>query len=330
VIIEKNILKSCWKVLKYKVLYFFDENYLPELNDLILLARFSKTDELTKIVERKITSIGDYQTSFWPNFKLSGFYRARFHNHLKGNIKKNILNEFNHEGEFWNPPAEITPIGRCNDKGESLLYCSTSWETAILESRPKVGEFISVTSFNLKDKEKNPYVVQGSRLNPIGIQYLSQIDSLIENEMFADYDFENRSYDYKNLDIFLDDLFHLKTKNKNKYLYKLSVAVTKCMMKNLQMGNAIKPMHGMIYSSIERDKKNYNIVFRPNHARVMFSIYEIQTFEITEVNEELIKLKIKRIGMTYGTKNHPLDNLNVFWKDLTPENQVEDILKLNE
>jgi len=86
----------------------------------------------------------------------------------------------------------------------------------------------------------------------------------------------------------------------------------------------------MIYSSIERDKKNYNIVFRPNHARVMFSIYEIQTFEITEVNEELIKLKIKRIGMTYGTKNHPLDNLNVFWKDLTPENQVEDILKLNE
>ena len=24
-IIEKNILKSCWKVLKYKVLYFFDE-----------------------------------------------------------------------------------------------------------------------------------------------------------------------------------------------------------------------------------------------------------------------------------------------------------------
>ena len=208
--IEKSILKSCWKVCKYRIHCFFNKKHLPEFDDLIVLSRFLKTTELTKIVERKITSIGGYQTSFWPNFKVSGFYRTRNHNQLKGNLRKGVFQEFSHEGEFWNPPAKFTPIGRCNDVGESLLYCSTSWETAIIESRPKVGDFISVTSFNLKEIDKFPDTA-GSRINPIGIQYLSQIQDLKKNNMFVNYDFENRSSEFKKLDVFLDDLFHLKT-----------------------------------------------------------------------------------------------------------------------
>lgn len=328
--IENSILKSCWTVCKYKVLYFFDKKHLPEIDDLISIARYLNTSELTKIVERKITSLSGYQASFWPNFKLSGFYRARIHNNLKGNSKESVLHEFSHEGEFWNPPAEFTPLGRCNDVGESLLYCSTSWETAILECKPKVGKYISVISFRLKDKEKFPFVEIGSRINPIGVQYLSQIKSLIENEMFADYDFENRNDEYKKMDVFLDDLFHLKINHKNKFLYKLSIAVTKCMMKNIQMGYTLKQMHGMIYSSIERDMKNYNILFRPNHARMMFSLYEVQTFEILEVNDSFIKLKFKRRGATFGKKNRPFDNFNIFWDELKENNQLEEIIYLNE
>ncbi len=326
--IEENILKNCWKICKYRFLYFFNKNYLPEIDDLISLAKYLDTNELINIVERKITSIKDYQTSFWPNFKVSGFYRTRTHNHLKGNLREKVLYEFSHEGEFWNPPAEFATMGRCNDSKESLLYCSTSWETAIIESRPKVGEFVSVTSFNLIDIKNFP-TTDGSRINPIGIQYLSQIQDLKEKNMFDNYDFENRSNEFKKLDIFLDDLFHLKTNDKNKFLYKLSVSVTKCMMKNIQMGDALKQMHGMIYSSIERDKKNYNIVFRPNHARTLFSVYVIQTFEILEISNNIIRLKLKRNGKTYGTKNHLLDNFNIIWEEIIDENQLEEIIDIN-
>ena len=85
-------------------------------------------------------------------------------------------------------------------------------------------------------------------------------------------------------------------------------------------------MHGMIYSSIERNKKNYNIVFRPNHAKMIFSIYKIQTFEILEIDNNRIRLKLKRIGKTYGTKNHPLDNFNILWEELIEENQLEETI----
>lgn len=326
--IERSILKSCWTVCKYKVQYFFNKNHLPEINDLISISRLLKAAEITEIVERKITSIGSYQTSFWPNFKVTGFYRARTHNHLKGNSKDGILYEFTNEGEFWNPPSEDAPIGRCNDVGESLLYCSTSWETAIIECRPKVGNYISVTSFNLKDKEKFPFVENGSRINPIGIQYLSQIVSLNENQMFANYDFQNRNSGFKKMDAFLDDLFHLKANDKYKFLYKLSIAVTRCMMKNIKMGEVLQQMHGIIYSSIERDKKNYNILFRPDHARMNFCVYEVQTFKVVEVNHSIIRLRLKRIGKTYGTKDYSFDNFIIVWQNLVVENQQEEEINL--
>jgi hypothetical protein len=318
--IERNILKNCWKVCKYRVIYFFNKKYLPEIDDLISLSRFLKTAELTKIIERKLSSIDSYQSSYWTNFKVNGFYRSRVHNSIVGNKNKLIETKFEDEGEFWNPIPKYATLGRCNDKGESLLYCSTSWETAILETKPYVGSFISVTNFRVK---KN--VEQGSRIQPIGIQYLSRIPSFKDNNMFENYNF-NRSDDFIKIDNFLDKLFHEKVDNKNNNLYKLSIAVTKCMMKNIMMGDSIMSMNGIAYSSIERDLNNYNLLFRPSHARQLFSLFEIQTFEVIEKTETKLKLQLKRIGKPIGIKHHLFDNVAISWLNLNhEEKQIENI-----
>jgi hypothetical protein len=45
------------------------------------------------------------------------------------------------------PPAEVTPLGRCNKEKYPLLYCSTSRHAAYFESRPELGLTISVSEW---------------------------------------------------------------------------------------------------------------------------------------------------------------------------------------
>lgn len=284
----------------------------PTLEELKNLAQTQSVDELTQIVAEKITSTGYYKISMWENFTAPRLYHARKHNHLEGNVTDdNQLQLFEYESEFWNPPIKGCRMGRCNDVDESLLYCSTSWKAAISEVRPSAGDFISVSVYDAKKHPNNPDEFLGLRIIPIGIKYLSQIVRF--KHMLEDYDFEGREAALYEMDTFLDNLFYIDVTNQTNHLYKLSVAVTKCMMKNLFDGQIERQMHGMIYSSMMRNKTDYNIVLRPVHARTIYKLYQVQTFEVLEITETKIKLKLVRDGMTVGTKNHPLDFFKMTW-----------------
>ena len=285
-----------------------------DFSELVKLSQEKSLDELLGIVEQIITSVPDYQISMWENFSAPVLYRARKHNHLKGNIKNNTLHRFKSESEFWNTPPEFCPLGRCQDKGESLLYCSTSWETAISEVRPDIGDFVSVSIYHARRNVNNPNTFIGSRIVPIGVQYLSQIERL--KHMFQNYDFEGRSSEFCKLDTFLDDLFHANVGDDVQYLYNLSIAVTKCMMKNLSNGEVERQMHGMIYSSMVKNKTDYNIVLRPIHARTIFKLNQVQTFQILDATERRIKLQLKRNGYTSGVKQHTLDFFEMEWTEI--------------
>lgn len=253
-----------------------------------------------------------YTTSFCFNFKAQGLFRARLHNHVEGffNEEENIINSFKQEGEFWNRPLDEKnpiPLGRCNIENESVFYCSTDMATAILEVKPQKGEFISVASFELK----NILPFNGSRMNFIGRSYLSKIPTLSNLMKLV----ELPSDECNLTDDFLDRLFHKNITEDNKYLYKLSAAVTKCMMKYVNDETLGKiPMNGLIYPSIERDKKNFNIMYKPEHVRLHYSLAEVKTFEVIENNVEEIKLSLNRIGYTIGTKYHPMDNFQMYWE----------------
>lgn len=286
----------------------------PSLEELIKLNYEKSLQDLIDIVEQKITSIPNYQISMWDDFIAPRLYRARKHNRLQGNFKNDKLKTFESESEFWNTPSQFCPLGRCQNEGESLLYCSTSWETAISEVRPNVSDFVSVSIYNARVNPEKPDTQLGSRIVPIGVKYLSQIERL--QHMFEDYDFKGRTDEFYELDNLLDDLFHMTVSEGEEHLYNLSIAVTRCMMKNILDGGVHKQMHGMIYSSMVRNKSDYNFVIRPIHARTIYTLFQVQTFEILEITKKRIKLKFVRDGFTMGEKCHPLDFFQMAWLDI--------------
>lgn len=246
-----------------------------------------------------------YTTDVFTTFTFNGFYRARKHNNFKGNFVDGILFEFINEKEFWNPPVKNAKMGRCNNESESMFYCSSDFTTAVLEVKPEVGDFITVTNFkNLHIYEKPEF-----RIKPIGKTYLIQIPAL--ELLFEDVKLDQRQYE---IEEFLDKLFHQNIEDDEVYKYKLSIAIAHIFLTNgTNKEKAIIETDGLIYPSIIRNQKSYCFVLKPYIAHCYFTIFNIQTMEVLEIGNDFMKLKLLRNGFPEFEKIYPKDLFNIDW-----------------
>lgn len=259
--------------------------------------------ELIGIILRDVT----YSTVFCKNQTFSGLYRARQHSQIDGESDEYL---FINEKEYWNPPPDsIKSIGRCNDIGESLFYCSNEFETAILEIRPEVGRFVSVAKFlPIKNDTKLP----SFRIKPNCIQHLKKIKGF--NSCIKNIDLSKRDQIFLDTDNLLDDLFTEIVDIKDSYKYKVTNAITQCMLTKIVNENQEEfSMNGMIYPSIINNKKSVNILLKPIYVINNYLIKTIQTFEVLEVSNNTVTIGLVRNGRTKGNKKHPSQQLDLEW-----------------
>lgn len=293
-----------------------------KLSELIENCRDIPQNELTIEVENLLSSVNGFTSSFLKRFSPTGFFRARVHNDLLGQRNDKGLWKFNSEQEFWNREAEfVNQMGRCNDIKESFLYCSLDLPTAVIEVKPEPGKFITVSHF----EPIHPEIYNGARTTFIGAQYLSKIP-MLKNHITVDI--SQRNEEFLKIDGILDGLFHSKIEDNKTHLYKMSVAVTKCMMRNLYDGTIQYPVHAMLYSSVERNNNQFNVIYRPIHARTHFEIKQMRTFYIKSVTDTEIELVLKRFGTTIqAPKFDPFDFFKILWQNV-PYDETYIIKKL--
>jgi hypothetical protein len=246
-----------------------------------------------------------YINNTFTNFTFDGFYRARKHTDITGDFKDGTFFEFVNEKEFWNPPIENAKISRCNEDGESMFYCASDFITAILETKPVVGVYITVTLFiNINTQTKPSF-----RISPIGVTYLTQIPKL--DLLFKNYKINPNQNEIQE---FLDKLFHQNIGDNEVYKYKLSIAIADIFLTNTtNEKKAIIETDGLIYSSIIRNKKSYCFVLKPYIAHRYFKIKIIQTIKVLELGNDFIKLKLLRNGVPEYEKLYPKDLFNIYW-----------------
>jgi hypothetical protein len=282
------------------------------IKSLLIYSRFASIRSLEKVVGRVMLDV-DYGSSFFPDIKFHGFFRARAHDNKKGSMSDGVLKKFEKESEFKNPPAKYVKRGRCNDNGESMFYCSNELFTAVVESRPKVNSFVTVADFQCLEDGK----LFEHRISPIGYRYLRQISVL--TEMMKKMNPEIRKK-FTKIDDFLDYLFHKKIR-KSAYYYKLSNAVARCMIKEIvnNSGTNIN-QHGLIYSSMLRNKRSFNIVLKPFYVNY-YKIVKLYTFKVLKNDNGVLNLKLLRFGELNGNKTDPAQNLDIKWTELQGEKQ---------
>jgi RES domain len=285
--------------------------------EIIHSAKDLSIDELKKLIGNILSNV-DYSSIHCTNQTFLGLYRARQHNQINGQSDDYI---FINEKEYWNPPKDcINELGRCNDIGESMFYSSNHFETAILEVRPIQGQFITVARFLPYSKGN---LLPSFRIKPNCIQHLKRIKGF--KSCITGFDLSKRDTKFLEVDNLLDDLFTEIVNANESYKYKVSNAITRCMLANTKddAGNQLS-MNGMIYPSIVNNMNSINVLLKPIYAINNFHIASIQTLKVLEVTSNKVSLKLVRNGHTIGIKEHPSEQLNINWH---PEidGQIENI-----
>ncbi len=274
--------------------------------EIINSAKDLSIDELKKLVGNILSNV-DYGSIYCTNQTFSGLYRARQHKQKNGQNDDYI---FTNEKEYWNPPkGYISQLGRCNDIGESMFYCSNHFETAILEVRPIQGQFITVARF-LPIKKGG--LLPSFRIKPNCIQHLKKIKEF--KSCITDFDLLKRDTKFLEVDNLLDELFTEVVSDDESHKYKVSNAITRCMLANTvdDKGNQFS-MNGMIYPSIVNSMNSINVLLKPIYAINNYLISSLQTFQVLEAIKGKVSIKLVRNGHTIGVKEHPSQQLEINW-----------------
>jgi len=165
---------------------------------------FNKTHDLTEQELEKLTQ--DIKTFF--NLKAVGFtdnppkrlVRISVNNKILGSQGKE-LSYLTEISELLAPPIKYCNYGRCNIPGQQVLYCATSEAGAYWETKPKNGDVITLTHFELKPNTKiNCNVVRRERRGDNGKRTpLIEIASMLEEFLIDAFSLEvsrDRPADY--------------------------------------------------------------------------------------------------------------------------------------
>lgn len=114
---EKIEIKEIWEKFK---------------TDIVYNNRYFSGIELMKILS-KLKHIKPYNEEV-----IKEFYRARI-----GSFSKQ------EDGAMYAPPSKLTVSGRCNPVGIPYLYLSNTKETAVNETKPSIGETLTLATFKV-------------------------------------------------------------------------------------------------------------------------------------------------------------------------------------
>ena len=221
---ERQEIKEIWEKFKDDIVYnnrYFSGEKLTEI--------------LKNITHKKVTD----------EKIVKDFYRARI-----GSFSKM------EDNAMYAPPSKLTVSGRCNPVGIPYLYLANTKETAINETKPSIGEIITVAKFKVD---------------------VSNIFSFIENnnEFYFDNDL-NQDAKYL-IEFIAEDLRKVITKD-NKLLY-IPLQFVSEFIKNLGYD-------GFVYSSTVGEGDNL-VMFNWQEKTEIIDKEEviIETIQITSKKE---------------------------------------------
>ena len=253
-------------------------------------------EEIKKFKELHVQNIDIHELYEAIGHLIRGHTRTPYTMHPTGLIRAR-LNEkkidYNNINQLWYPDWEKINIknheyGRCNDKGESMFYCSTEFDSTVCELRPNAGELITIMNCKPRFEKLN------IKVQPIGINYLQELtngyNNVFKHHFIKQKFILNDIAINKRLDSFLNESFHEIIDEKDNWKYKVSIAITKILIhSNINYD-------GVLYPSISTNMKGANYALKPDFVDKNILVETIGMYEVIEAEKDkYYKIKLVKI-----------------------------------
>lgn len=196
----------------------------------------------------------------------------------------NKIDFFTNISDLWAPAdKDVKKQGRCNTKGQSLLYCSSSLLTTLYEVRPQPNHDITIIEYE--------------SLGEIGLLGVLGVTSLIP--VSADYKkiFKKHHKHMTKKALLLDnhfaEIFKSKDENSEEFpIYNLTNALSQIFLTNTKSNlfppHVISPsFKGLVYPSVSTRKAlGMNMAFYPNDVKDALKPFRAYKYKILEKYSE--------------------------------------------
>jgi hypothetical protein len=255
--------------------------------------------EIQKAVEEEYTRINLKNSSYKDWFELFGslfsgyattrynidpkfVFRARINYDF---IKNKKVDLFSNVSELGAPPAsEVSKIGRCNDKNESIFYCSHDPMTTLFEINPSFNQEFSVIKYRV--------IREFQELNAIGPEFLATLNMNLPNIFKPHYLFKGTSINYIKKLQYIDSVLLREFKRivteESTFYYNITLGITKFYLNdNSVLEPIIKaatPSCGLIYPSVALNNSGINFAVTPEIASECLQPLYVQKYVILMKN----------------------------------------------
>lgn len=188
------------------------------------------------------------------------------------NKLNNTIDFFNNITELWAPPeSSDLKQGRCNNRGQSLFYCTQNATAILFELKCKPGDLFTIGVYKCLNDLKPMSIIGAHRISSIDPAH----KTIFGNHYAGLNDIEKRIHDY------LDSLFI----ESDSIFYNATNAITSILLnKNTPVPGFTVPddSHGLIYSSVATQLNTYNIALEPEYAKTILEPVEFRRYKILE------------------------------------------------
>jgi len=311
------------QLCSYLIAYFYSKSHLllvSHKNDLVFRFIFGKNILMMSPTEERnlyIRSIKDFKKS--PN-EFSNFLKWLLDKHVAGTYSCGYSEGYRARNskcetisDIWYCPPKLTPIGRFNKVGETLLYTCDDPIATIKEIGAVEGEIITLATIKPKDSNKNLINIAHLGMDNNILFGADAMANLQANPNFRpDYlaavsgNNDSDSIHRLNLNCALNLLLsNICTDN-----FEFDDAYNRYEYTNILWDyyRKIPNVEGLMYPSIATDRTSINIAILPAVADKVFKIDRVFQFEMTSelkvLNPDLLNSALQNASSRHGVANY--------------------------
>lgn len=179
------------------------------------------------------------------------------------------------------PPPEKSFYNRCNLPNERVFYAALDLTTAIWETKPKAGDYITVSEWKIKEGKKlNMHSIFHPRLTNVNSHSQFAFEQFLEHIKQLSQD---KAYILEEVLLFFTEEFMKKVDEDNKQDYFFSAINTSRFLQSNPDNNGFK-VEAINYPSVKMNLGATNIAIANNLVLEKLELVSIKTYDILETN----------------------------------------------